>query len=194
MKSFMKYKLKKIANIQTGYTFRNKIVHRDDGNFAVIQMKDLDSEYIKDNKDILKISDFNISDKHFIQNGDLLFKSRGSNNTSSIFDDKITAILSAPLLLIRINNTQILPEYLNWYIGSSIAQSYFNSISEGTSQKMINKSALENLEINIPPLEKQKLIIELARLAVLESELLDQLMKNKNKYYNNILMNIVKGD
>ncbi|MDA3885121.1 MAG: restriction endonuclease subunit S [Candidatus Delongbacteria bacterium] len=190
----MKYKLKKIANIQTGYTFRNKIVHRDDGNFAVIQMKDLDSEYIKDNKDILKISDFNISDKHFIQNGDLLFKSRGSNNTSSIFDDKITAILSAPLLLIRINNTQILPEYLNWYIGSSIAQSYFNSISEGTSQKMINKSALENLEINIPPLEKQKLIIELARLAVLESELLDQLMKNKNKYYNNILMNIVKGD
>ena len=188
--------LKDIAEIQTGYSFRNKLTHSKSGNIYVIQMKDLDSEYVcNKNEDLFKIDSYNISDKHFVRQGDLFFKSRGKINNSSLLIDKMKAVLSAPQLLIRIkNNDKVLPEYLNWYLGQPIAQSYFNSVSEGTSQKMISRTALANFEVLVPPIEKQLLITELSNLQRKENEILKILSEKKEQYYNNVLMNIAKGD
>lgn len=188
--------LKDIAEIQTGYSFRNKLTHSKSGNIYVIQMKDLDSEYVcNKNKDLFKIDSYNIGDKHFVRQGDLFFKSRGKINNSSLLIDEMKAVLSAPQLLIRIKDSdKVLPEYLNWYLGQPIAQSYFNSVSEGTSQKMISRTALANFEVLVPSIKKQLLITELSSLQRKENEILKMLSEKKEQYYNNVLMNIAKGD
>lgn len=53
---------------------------------------------------------------------------------------------------------------------------------------MISKHAVEEMEIILPPLERQKRIVELAALASTEQRLLKKLAEKRNQYMRGILM------
>jgi hypothetical protein len=155
----MKVKLKNIATVQMGYSFRSRLDVIGGGETAVIQMKDLLDDNTVDCRNLVKIDMEAVKDHHLAKKGDLIFRSRGLLKTSAILlDDPGKAVVAAPLLRIRITSPdRILPEYLNWYISQRDAQVFFNSSAKGTLQKMISKQAIEELEISLPSLAKQRL-------------------------------------
>lgn len=168
--------MSKISLIQTGYSFRSGLEYMNRGGIAVIQMKDLAEDHQVDCANLLRIELGNLKAHHLVQPGDLVFRSRGQVSTSAILStDPGPAIVAAPLLRIRVNQQMILPEYLNWYINQSPAQGFLESRARGSSQKIIGKEALENLEVELPSLEKQRTIAEIAALAEKEHEIMKRL-------------------
>ncbi len=188
----MKVKLKNLTSVQTGYSFRSRLEVIGSGETAVIQMKDLLEDNTVDRSNLVKIDMENVKDHHLAKKGDLIFRSRGLQNTSAILlNDPGNAVVAAPLLRIRITRRDIIiPEYLNWYISQRDAQAFFNSRAKGTVQKMISKQAIEELEVSLPSLEKQKSILEITSLSEKEQTLLKEIATKREQYISTILMQL----
>jgi restriction endonuclease S subunit len=185
----MKLLLKDIAAIHMGYSFRSRLESEKTGTVAVIQMRDLTDENIVNCDNLAYVDMDNFNENHFVRIGDLIFRSRSLSSTSAILaTDPGPAILSSPLLKIRITDPSVMPEYLNWYISQLPAQIFFASHARGTTQKMINKESLETLELDVPPLEKQKAIVALAALADEEQRILKQLAQKRKQYISALLI------
>lgn len=185
----LKVILKDIATVYMGYSFRSRLESLKYGAVAVIQMKDLADENIVncDNLSYVDIDNFN--ENHFAKKGDLIFRSRSLTSTSAILStDPGIAVVSAPLLKIRLTSSDIMPEYLNWFISQLPAQVFLASHARGSTQKMINKEALEMLEIDVPPLEKQKAIVELAALGDEEQRIMKKLAIKRKQYISAVLI------
>lgn len=188
-------KLKDIATIQMGFSFRERLESISTGAIAVIQMKDLTIHNHVDCSGLLRIDIDNFKEQHLVSQGDLIFRSRGQVTTSAILKDEPgRAVVAAPLIRIRVTNNSVLPEYLNWFINQVPAQAYLASYAEGTSQRMISKQTIENLEIYVPPIELQGKIIELSRLAEEEQLLIAKIADRRKKYIASSLIKLAKGE
>ena len=189
-------KIKKLATVQMGYSFRSRLEASEGGGVAVIQMKDLLDDNTVGCDGLVRINMEAMKDHHLAQRGDLVFRSRGSLTTAAVLlDDPGKAVVAAPLLRIRVTKPdKVLPEYLNWYISQRDAQIFLTSRAKGTVQKMISKQAVEELEVALPNLKNQKQIVELAMLAAREESLLQKLADKRNQYLSEILMKVAKGE
>jgi restriction endonuclease S subunit len=185
-------KLKDIATVHMGYSFRSRLETSEDGRVSVIQMKDLLDDNTVNCTRLVKIDMKAVKEHHIAQKRDLLFRSRGHVSTSAILlDDPCNAVVSAPLLRIRVTKKdEILPEYLNWYISQRHAQYFLASTANGITQRMVGKQAIEDLEIPIPCLEKQKIIVELASLVAREQTLFKTLANKREQYISTIMIQL----
>ena len=192
----MKKKLKEITSVQMGYSFRSRLEASEGGGVAVIQMKDLLDDNTVGCDGLVRINMEAMKDHHLAQRGDLVFRSRGSLTTAAVLlEDPGKAVVAAPLLRIRVTKKDlVLPEYLNWYISQRDAQIFLTSRAKGTVQKMISKQAIEDLEVALPSLEKQKNIVELAMLIAREKVLLHTMADKREQYISTVLMQFAKGE
>lgn len=192
----MKLRISDIATVQMGYSFRSRLEASGEGCVAVIQMKDLNSDNVVDCKDLVYVDMDSVKEHHLAQKGDLVFRSRGQViNSAILLDDPGKAVVAAPLLRIRVAaHDKVLPEYLNWYLSQSDAQSYLTGMAGGTAQKIINKHAVENMEVVLPSLERQSAVVELAGLAAREQDLLRQIAQKRDQYVAAMLMEMIKGE
>ena len=192
----MKLKIKQLATVQMGYSFRSRLEASRGGEVAVIQMKDLLQDNTVGCKKLVKIEMETVKKHHLAQKGDLVFRSRGQITTAAILvEDPGKAVVAAPLLRIRITKPdKILPEYLNWYISQRDAQIFLASRAKGTVQKMISKQAVEDMEVYLPTLEKQQHIVDLAKLSARERTILSTLSEKRDQYISTVLMQFAKGE
>lgn len=192
----MKLKIKQLAAVQMGYSFRSRLEASRGGKVAVIQMKDLLRDNTVGCKKLVKIEIETVKKHHLAQKGDLVFRSRGQITTAAILlEDPGKAVVAAPLLRIRITKPdKILPEYLNWYISQRDAQIFLASRAKGTVQKMISKQTVEEMEVYLPTLEKQQHIVDLAKLSAQERTILGTLSEKRDQYISTVLMQLAKGE
>jgi restriction endonuclease S subunit len=187
--------LKNIADIQAGYSFRTRLESQDTGTVAVIQMKDLTNANLVSCDELAKVEMDLQNSHHLVKPGDLIFRSRGLTSTSALLvADPGVAVLAAPLLRIRVTSESVLPEYLNWYISQLPAQSYLASCSEGTALKMISKQSLENLEVFVPSIARQRLVVKMASLAAEEQRILKSLAEKRIQYISYKLLQLSQGE
>lgn len=191
----MKTKLKEIASIQVGYSFRVRLDFLDRGGVAVVQMKDLTEENFVDCTNLTRVNIKNVKKHHLLRAGDLIFRSRGQVTTAAILTEDVgTAVVASPLLRIRVDERVVSPEYLTWYISQPSSQAFLASRAKGTSQKVVGKQALESLEVIVPPLERQRTIVELAGLAVREQNLIKRIAERRKYYISQKLTKLAEGE
>lgn len=192
----MNLKIKQLATVRMGYSFRSRLEASRGGKVAVIQMKDLLQDNTVGCKNLVKIEMETVKKHHLAQKGDLVFRSRGQITTAAILvEDPGKAVVAAPLLRIRITKSdKILPEYLNWYISQRDAQIFLASRAKGTVQKMISKQTVEDMEVYLPTLEKQQHIVDLAKLSAQERTILGTLSEKRDQYISTLLMHLAKGE
>jgi hypothetical protein len=65
----------------------------------------------------------------------------------------------------------VTPEYLAWAINQPSAQRHFDSAARGTNIRMIPRSSLDDLELDVPDIETQGKIVVVDALAEREREL-----------------------
>ncbi len=70
----------------------------------------------------------------------------------------------------------MLPEYVCWYINLDTTLKYLRSEAKGTGIPSISKATLEELEIPVPSVERQKMIAEVARLQAEAQRLKSKIM------------------
>ncbi|MYB59052.1 MAG: restriction endonuclease subunit S [Gemmatimonadetes bacterium] len=187
----MKNKLKDIALVQMGLSFRSRIEPDAHGNMAVIQMRDLTEDNKLDHSNLTTININDINERHLVKYKDLVFRSRGKTTTATIIDKALSrTIIAAPLFLIRVTSKNVLSEYLCWFINLSSSQAFLHSRATGTAMTMIGKSALDALEIPLPNLETQEQIVALADLLNEEQRLMRDLAEQKEKLVKAIQMRL----
>jgi restriction endonuclease S subunit len=111
--------------------------------------------------------------KHLLTAGDLLLASKGNNNMCVIVPGIEQKCVASPsFLVIRLHDKcAILPEFVAWYLNLPTVQNTLAAQARGTSIMSISKATLGELEIPIPPIERQKKYIELSKLQKREQEL-----------------------
>ena len=188
-----KVKLKEIASIRTGYAFRGKVERDLGGTVGVVQMKDIDNYNRLDLNDMYKVQIEDLDKWHLLRQNDILFRSRGVSNTAALVEREVgQTVASAPLTVIRVKSRQANPAYVTWYINQPQGQEQIKRLSEGTSLLMVSKSALETLEIDLPPLDKQRAIVKVAALSQREQQLIDELGRKRKAFVDGILMRQAK--
>lgn len=172
-----------------GYSFRGRLESDFAGDVAVIQMKDINEANALRPEDLTQIVMPELAERHCVQKGDLLFRSRGGSYGAALVSaDLGRTVLAAPMLLIRPTSKAINPVYLHWVLNHRETLAALEAMEAGTSVKMISKAALEQLEIPLPSLKEQSRIVAIAQLAAHESILLEQLRLRRNKLAAKVLM------
>jgi restriction endonuclease S subunit len=172
----MKELLVNIATIQSGYHFKEKIENDKTGNIQFIQLKDIDEYNDIDYSNLLRNNLPNIKKTQFLKKGDVLIKCRGINFTSAVIDEFVeNSVATSHFFVLRINNKdEILPEYLSWFLNDAPTQRNIKSGIGGTYMQVLNKTFLENIEIQIPSIEIQKKVVNLKILNQREQKLLNK--------------------
>lgn len=176
-----------LADSFMGYTARGRLTLAATGPSA-IQTGDIDDDGTIRKGSLSRYELPEPTERHLLQSGDLVFRSRGSPNVAAIvgpLSEPTIAIL--PLIVLRPDRERILPDYLAWAINHPRAQRQFNAQAQGTGTRMISKSALDAVEIPLPDLDTQARIVAVDRLAKIESRLLHDLADRRRQVTDHIL-------
>ena len=184
-------KLKTITEIQSGYRSRTKIDPRDDGICLLLQAKDVDGDRLSYRTDALVRFLPRLSGKdRFLKKGDILFMARGARNFSVFIDELPDSVLAAAcFFVVRVSNSDILPEYLCWYLNQSPVEEYLKRFSgRGVHMPVVRRAVLETIEIPLPPLEVQKQVSALNKLLVKEQDLYRKLAEKRKNLMTEICL------
>ena len=176
--------LKKIAKIQSGYINRGKIEPRDDGTCLLLQAKDIDAGGPSYRTEALVRFTPRLSGKDwFLKADDILFMARGVRNFSVLIDKLPDGVLAAAcFFVVRIANSEILPEYLWWYLNQSPVEEYLKRFSgRSVHMPVVRRAVLESIDIPLPPIKTQKQVSEMTMLLQREQDLYKKLAE-KRKY------------
>jgi hypothetical protein len=170
-----------VCDIQTGYTARSRL-EPDESGIPAIQLRDLRGE--EEEYDPASAPRFALDDnaeRYRAGSGDVLFRSRGEQNTAVAVTPQSNswAVAILPLLILRPRQEHLDPGFLAWLINQPTSQRYFDSCARGTRLRMIPRPCLEKLEVPLPDLKTQRLVVEIARLAQRESALTMDLAEKK---------------
>lgn len=183
--------LKDIAEIRPGHPFRGKLNEDTGGNVSVLQLKDITNSFFIDPDPALRLEAQHTKTQYLLEERDIVFRSRGHTNTCAILQSlENPAICAAPLFSIRVTDPSTMPEFICWLINQPEAQAYIDRNAKGTSARMIDRKALENLPISLPPREKQQEITAIAKLADQEQRLMTDLAEKKKKWISGILTQV----
>ncbi len=161
------------CTIHTGYTARGRLEPAAAGGVLAIQLRDISPEGIVDPERLTRVQLDGLADRYFVRAGDVVFRSRGERNTASALDERLRepALAVLPLMVLRPKRDVVMPEYLAWAINQPPAQRHFDSAARGTNIRMIPRSSLDDLELDVPDIELQEKIVVVDALAEREREL-----------------------
>ncbi|MBC8389831.1 MAG: restriction endonuclease subunit S [Actinobacteria bacterium] len=189
----MKVQINKIAEIRSGYLFKESIRADKGGNVAVVQLKDVDDRGIIDLKSLYKIKLENIEMSNFISEGEILFKAKTNKPIAAVvINIPPNTIVTAHYFVITIKNLIVRSGYLAWYLNQQPAKIYFDKHAGGTRIQIINKQVLGNLEIEVPDLSIQAKIEKLYLLNNKEQDLMDLLKEKKRILIEAQLLSLIK--
>jgi restriction endonuclease S subunit len=185
----MKVKLSSIAKIKTG-VFAKTLPK---GKAIYLQAKNFDEsgmilEPIFQNLEINKNTE-----KHILKTGDIIFCAKGIKNFAYSFKEKKTlAVASTTFFVIQLKSNEFLPEFLTWFLNFPSNLGFLKKNSIGSSIPSIPKSVLENLEIPILSIEKQKQILKISELEQKEKQIKEKLSKLREKFIEQKLLKTIK--
>ncbi|MDP2686981.1 MAG: restriction endonuclease subunit S [Aequorivita sp.] len=173
----------KPGGIASGYSFRGKINSSPKGNLRVIQLKDMENEYTSIGNECTLIDASEVKEKYYLEKGDILYISKGGNNFAIVFDleDALPSVASSVFYVIKVNISKADPYFVAWYINRTPVQQYFQEHASGTYSLSIKKEVVENIPLQLPPLETQKKIARLAKLAQKEQYIYKSLKEKREQ-------------
>lgn len=177
----MRRRLTDIAKLQTGLFAKPGAA----GEVVYLQVRHFDENGMLRTELYPDLKDSKVTEKHLLQEGDVLFAAKGTKNFAAVYESHtLPATASTSFFVIRLNDTTVLPAYLAWYLNHPFISKKLKEQAIGSATPSISKAVLDQLEIPVPPVQKQKLIIKLQQLTRREKELQDLievLRKNKNQ-------------
>ncbi len=193
----MKYKLKDlIQSISNKFNFAGK------SNVIFLNTSDIYDGHISGTK--IKPQNLPGQAKKSLKNGDILFSEIRPKNKRFAIVKNIKAedyVVSTKLMVLRNCNSNILDtRYFYFYLTSPIMISYLQSEAEsrsGTFPQITFKDTMADIEINLPPLFEQKLVVK--RIETISSEIYinnqinDNLLELMDKLFNSFFPNINVG-
>lgn len=157
-------KLKYISEIQTGVTLGKDYPKEKTCEYPYLSVANVQDGYI----DLKKIKLINLpakeAQRYFLQKGDILMTEGGDPDKlgrGSVWNDEIEHCLHQNhIFAVRVNQKKVLFEFFRFILQSQYCKEYFHFFSKQTTNlASTNKTTLSNLCVAIPPIDKQKEIV-----------------------------------
>lgn len=179
-----------VCTIHTGYTARGRLEPLLTGGVLAIQLRDISPDGLVDPERLTRVQLNGLAERYFVRTGDVVFRSRGERNTASALDERLQepALAVLPLMVLRPKRDVVTPEYLAWAINQPPAQRHFDSAARGTNIRMIPRSSLDDLELDVPDIETQGKIVVVDALAERERELTQLAADTRRKMISLLLV------
>ncbi len=172
--------LSAVAAISAGFPLRGAVDALEDGDAAVVQMRNVDASTGVNWRTTSKVTLPTKRNPDWLQNGDVIFSARGVNNYAVVLDDvPPTAVCSPHFFVLRIKNG-CNPAFLAWQINQKPAQEYFKRSATGSHILNIRREVIENLKVALPSLDQQRMIVQHFQAATAERHALEELIENRN--------------
>lgn len=116
--------------------------------------------------------DRDIKARDMLRPDEILLRSRGASYGAALVPSNVPygTLAAAPLYILRVSADDALPEYVTWYINQPKVQDLLALRTVGSAIQTVPLSAFAELEIPLPPLEKQQQIAEADALMRTERE------------------------
>lgn len=187
--------LSDIADIRTGYTFREKVdeVEESIGTARIAQIKDVREIAETSNSFLLDPSqlpaiDWQGKEKALVSAGTVILPSRGSRGgyfqASCVMQssgDALPLVVTSQFLVIT-PKADVLPEFLCWSLNQPAIQFLLSegAGSQGSAMAVMLKTSIGNeIQLTIPSIETQKKILHLNQLWEKEQALTQALLTNR---------------
>jgi len=157
----LKTTLENIASISTG-VFAKPV---KEGEIVYLQARHFDENGLLISELHPDLMADDIGKKHLLKSGDVLFAAKGNKNFASVIEDQYPkSVASTSFFVIRLNDNRVLPEYFAWFMNSPTTQLFLKSTALGSSIASISKAVLEKLEISVPDIQTQRVILKITNL------------------------------
>ncbi len=172
-----------VAAVTGGYPFRGPVPEIPGGPLRVVQMKDLAANAGVDWPGTVSTELPGKRPPDLLRAGDVLVLVRGARNPAVYLGDvPCAAVSSLHFFLLRLAaESKLLAEFLAWQINQEPAQRYLAQNAAGTDQRSIRRAVLEALPVVVPPLPTQQTMLELARAARREHDVLTGLIDTRQR-------------
>lgn len=181
-------RLSDVCTIRTGYTSRERLDPVQLG-VLVIQLGDVSPEGFLRPQRLMRMSPRRGLDRYLVEPGDVLFRSRGERTTALALGSDLTepALALSPLFVLRPDTRVVSPRFLAWTLNQKPAQRHFDASALGTSTRMVPKSSLDSLTIELPDLSTQHLIGSVEELAERQLSLTHRLADTRHRLLSTLL-------
>jgi restriction endonuclease S subunit len=170
----LKKYLKEIASIRSGIFLKPQ----ESGELVYMQAKYFDLEGHLSSPVFPDIKLKDVSEKHILRPGEILFSAKGWKNFAAVYDNSNPpAVASTSFLVISLVTNYIEPRFLAWWLNSSSIQEFLKGMAKGTAIPSITKAQLEALEVPVLPIEVQRNLVKLTELRRKEKVLLEKIEK-----------------
>lgn len=184
----MKTLLKYISTIQTG-VFAKPI---QEGGIVYLQAKHFDVNGEISETLYPDLESSSKIEKHLLKKGDILFAAKGSRNFAVWYEnDEMPAVASTSFFVVKLIDENVLPGYLTWFLNHPITQNLLKGQARGSSIASISKAVLSELEIPIPTIQKQEMILRIFKLRNKERNLKYQIENLREIEIQNLLINAI---
>ncbi|MCK9246579.1 MAG: restriction endonuclease subunit S [Anaerolineaceae bacterium] len=192
-KTIKRYHLGEIAEIRTGFTFRERVEEVSaGGNAHVAQIKDVRGAWEATNTPRLQAHQLPLinwqgKDKAFALPGAVLLPARGAKGgyfrascLVSGQESALPVVVSSQFLVITAREG-VLPEFLCWSLNRPAMQYWLSEGAggQGTSLVMLTTKVAKALELEIPGIPIQQKILHLNELWEKEQQLTQALLNNR---------------
>lgn len=181
--------------INTGASFRGRIIDEPAGTCRVVQLRDVDwdaGRIVWQGLD--RVNGIEPRSHHLLRAGDVLFAAKGQTNGAVLVTEDGRAVATSSFFVIRARRPDVLGTYVAWYINTASAQVQLQKCARGTSLRSISKSCLGSLDLPLPPVETQHRIARAAQLAAEERELSSALLAKRGVLIEGTCLRMISPD
>ena len=162
--------LSEIADIRMGATLRGRDATRPvpAGSCHFVRIGDISQDGELLTGELTRIEpNESVKEDLFLRSGDVLFPNRGVRTTALVYRlDVPRTLVGAQFFILRPKASQVLPEYLGWFLRSDGAARHLEGKRKGSYVQIIQRSDLAEMEMPLPSLEVQRKIVEVDSLAL----------------------------
>ena len=164
MSEWKTYKLKEIAQVQTG-PFGSQLHASDyvtEGIPVIMPVNIGDNKIIE--KGIVRTSAEKAQElmRHFVEEGDIIYSRRGDIERKAYVTSKERDwICGTGCLKIRVKNKNIHSKFLSYYLGTELVRNYIKTNAVGSTMPNLNTGILHNIQVLVPDLPTQTQIAQI---------------------------------
>jgi len=185
--------LKALADIRTGYTFRDKIKEDPQGDVRFLQIKDIKGQREVRTEQLPLMRWQGSGAPPTLMAGDIVLPARGDYYDAVLANGKVPVVATSQLFMLHPRNKTITPEFLCWYLNQPAAQNYFRANRTGTSISMLSRQVLGALPVPVPTLAIQQKIVALRLLLEREKTITEQLLHNREQMFAGIFQQLLES-
>ena len=124
---------------------------------------------------------------------DIVLKLFVPMNPTLILSEDEGLVIPSQLAVVRVRDNRILPSFLCYWLSTPRAMEFILLHEGWQSQRAIKISVMEDVDVPILPLEKQKMISETVSLQKKRNNLYRMLMEEENKRTSLIIQQAIGG-